>query len=167
MGPLVYSFTFTNSLIAVIAVQLSVSSWCHLSLLLQVFTAISSFTSLYNARKPPSTPYIQVFPEISTKKFGNSSLVAPVSSYNSEFATRHMYISNELILLSQLGSWAQVKWTLISGIILVIFSETKRIFVNFQDIEERARKEALELMIVKEVFMNDFEFIIYAFLLLV
>ena len=45
----------------------------------------------------------------------------------------------------------------------MIFSETKRIFVNFQDIEERARKEALELMIVKEVFMNDFEFIIYAF----
>ena len=33
----------------------------------------------------------------------------------------------------------------------------------FEDIEERARKEALELMIVKEVFMNDFEFIIYAF----
>ena len=90
-----------------------------------------------------------------------------MSSYNSEFATRHMYISNEPFLLSQLGSWAQVRWTLISGIILVIFSETKRIFVNFQDIEERARKEALELMIVKEVFMNDFEFIIYAFLLLV
>ena len=33
----------------------------------------------------------------------------------------------------------------------MIFSETKRIFVNFEDIEERARKEALELMIVKEV----------------
>ena len=62
----------------------------------------------------------------------DSSLVAPVSSYNSEllcgicteFVTRQLHDPDEVFLLSQLGSWAQVKWTLISGIILVIFSET-------------------------------------------
>ena len=92
----------------------------------------------------------------------NSELLCGICT---EFVTRQLHDPNEVFLLSQLGSWAQVKWTLISGIILVIFSETKRIFVNFEDIEERARKEALELMIVKEV-CEIVEFILFICFLL-